>query len=166
MSRNLILIIIIFLFASNAFGQSDEVKKLFEPTETDSLYILAIENFTKQVDTLRNERNSIDRNPKVIYIQYENYLSRVPKKINGYQIIKLGLANRKEYFRKNKNRLTLVEISPLVIKDGLFSITLIPYGARLKGKRKLDLSYSSYNRTYFKYVDGKLIMEKFESGGI
>ncbi|MBO0328923.1 hypothetical protein [[Muricauda] lutisoli] len=166
MIKRSILTILIFLFTINVFGQSDEVQKLFEPTETDSLYILAIKNFTKQIDNLRNNRNSTDTNPKVIYIQYENYLKRVPNKINGYQILKLGLGNRKEYFRKNKNRLTLVEISPLTLKDGLFSITLIPYGAKLKGKFKMNLTYSSWNTTYFKYINGKLVMDKYESGGI
>lgn len=165
MTVNSIFKIVFFLFASIAFGQSDEVKKLFEPTETDSLYIQSIENFTKQIDTLRSERKLIGQNPKIIYIQYENYLMRIPKNINGYEIIKLGLKNQKEYFRKNKNHLTLVAISPLTIKDGLFNITLVPYGAKLNGK-KLDMAYSNYNMTYFKYANGRLIMVKYESGGI
>ena len=166
MTKNSIFILILSLFANVVFGQSEEVKKLFEPTETDSLYILAVENFTKQIDTLENENKSIEQSPKVIYLQDENYLRRIPKTINGYQIIRLGLANRKEHFRKNKNRLTLVEISPLTLKDGLFSITLVPYGAKLKGKFKMKLTYSSWNTTYFKYADGKLVMHKFETGGI
>lgn len=157
MTKKSIFTIVLFLFASIAFGQSDEVKKLFEPTETDSLFILAIENYSEELDGLDS---------KIIYIQHENYLSRIPKTINGFQIVRLGLANRKEHFKKNKNRLTLIEISPLTIKDGLFNITLIPYGAKLKGKRKLDLSYSHFHRTYFKYADGQLIMDGIESGGI
>jgi len=157
MAKNL-LYSILFIFLTNfVLAQSDEVKKIFEPTETDSLYILAIKNYMKELNELES---------KIIYVQYENYLSRLPKRINGFEIIKLGLANRKEYFRKNKNRLSLVEISPLTIEDGLFNITLTPYGAKLKRKKKLELLYSHFHRTYFKYLNGKLIMVKTESGGI
>jgi len=166
MTKNSILILIFYLFSNVVLGQSEEVKKLFEPTETDSLYILAIRNYTQHSDTLYKENPLRERPSKILYLRHENYLSRLPKIINGYQIIRLGLANQKKYFRKNKNRLTLIEISPLTLKDGLFSITLIPYGARRKGKSKMDLSYSGYDRTYFKYEDGKLIMDKFESDGI
>lgn len=149
---------ILFLFLGNfAFAQSDEIIKMIEPTETDSLFILAIENYSKNLNGLKS---------KTIYVQHENYLSRLPKKVNGFEIIKLGLANRKEHFRKNKNHLILVEISPLTIENGLFNITLTPYGAKLKGKRKLELSYSHFHRTYFKYLNGRLIMDKTERGGI
>ena len=166
MNTNSVLIIIFSLFANIAVGQSDEVNKLFEPTETDSLYILSIENYIKELNANNDKEILSGPNSKIIYVQYQNYLARIPKTINGYSIIQLGLANRKKYFRKNKNRLSLVEISPLNLKDGLFNITLIPYGAKLKGKRKLNLSYSHFTKTYFKYVDGKLVMDKTESGGI
>ncbi len=156
-NQNSLYSILFLLLANFAFAQSDEIKKLLKPKETDSLFILAIENYVKGLHGLES---------KTIYIQYENYLSRLPKTINGFEIIKLGLANRKKYFRKNKNRLTLVEISPLKIENGLFNITLTPYGAKLKGKRKLELSYSHFHRTYFKYLNGRLIMDKTESGGI
>ncbi|WP_422081407.1 hypothetical protein [Ulvibacterium sp.] len=156
-NQNSLYSILFLLLANFAFAQSDEIKKLLEPKETDSLFILAIENYTKELDGLES---------KTIYVQYENYLSRLPKTINGFEIIKLGLANRKKYFRKNKNRLTLVEISPLTIENGLFNITLILYAAKLKGKRKLELSYSHFHRTYFKCLNGRLIMDKTEGGGI
>jgi hypothetical protein len=161
-----IIAIVFFLFANVALAQSDEIKKIFEPTETDSLYILAIENYTKQLDTLYKQNQFREKPSKIIYLQSESYLIRIPKTINGHQIIRIGLANQKEHFRKNKNRLTLVEISPLTLKDGLFSITLVPYGAKLKGKFKMDLSYSGYDTTYFKYVEGKLVIHKYETGGI
>ena len=166
MNKKLHFLLVFCLFAKIAFGQSEEVNELFEPTETDSLYILAIENYTKELDTVKSAVKLADENSKIIYLQYESYLRRIPKNINGYKIIRLGLANRKKHFRKNKNYLTLVEISPLTINDGLFKITLIPYGASLKGKRNLDLLYIRYNATYFKYENGKLVMEKNESGGI
>ena len=166
MTKNSIVTALFFLFAGIAFGQSEEVKKLFEPTETDSLYILALQNYTQHSDTLYKENPLRERHSKIVYLRHENYLSRLPKTINGYHIIRLGQANQKKYFRKNKNSFTLVEISSLTLKDGLFSITVIPYGAKRKGKSKMDLSYSGYDRTYFKYVDGKLVMDKFESGGI
>jgi len=166
MTKNSILLITIILFVNIGFGQSDEVKMLFKPTETDSLFITAIKNYTVELNSYDNQLTANGPNSKIIYIQYESYLSRIPKTINGYQIIQLGLGNRKKHFRKNKNRLSLVEISPLTLKDGLFSITLVPYGAKLKRKQKLELSYSHFNRTYFKYVGGKLIIEKIENGEI
>lgn len=157
MTKKLIFPITFLLITNIVLGQPDEVEKLFGPTETDSLYILAIRNYTEELDGL---------NSKVIYVQYENYLSRIPKTVNGFQIIRLGLVNRKEHFRKNKNQLTLVQISSLNLKDGLFSISLIPYSAKLKSKRKLELSYSHFHKTYFRYVNGKLIIDKIESEGI
>ena len=117
----------LIICVNTIIGQSEEVKKFFEPTETDSLFIEAIENYIEQ---LKHNK------PNTIYVQYENYLTRIPNTINEFKIVQLGLANRKDYFRKNKNHLTLVVVSPLTLENGFFHITLTPYAARLKGKRK------------------------------
>jgi len=168
MVRILILNLIIILISTQSYGQeeSDILDELKRPRETDSLYIESIKNYTIQLDSLYKKHPSTEWNSNIIYIQYESYLFRIPKVINGYEIVMLNNTNRKEHFRKNKNHLSLVEISALSLRDGLFYITLTPYGARLKGKNKLELSYSSYFRTYFEYQDGRLIFKKMESGGI
>ncbi|TMU55094.1 hypothetical protein [Flagellimonas algicola] len=148
---------LILFLAYFSFGQSDEVNDFFQPKETDSLYIKALENYIEQLE---------DSESKTVYIENENYLMRVPETIGGSEIVKLGLANRKAHFRKNKNQLTLVEVSPLTIEKGFFYITLVPYRAKLKGKKKMDLMYSHFHSTYFKFVEGKLVVHKTETGGI
>ena len=164
MNKNSIYIILFFFTTNILLSQykTERIEDFFKTNETDSLYITAIKNYTQELDSLITK----NQYPKIIYLEHQNYLSRLPKEINGYQIISLGLANRKEYFKKNTNKLALVEISPLFLKDGLFSITLLLYGAKLKGKMNLDLSFSHFNRTYFKFTDGKLVEVKNETGGI
>ena len=134
-------------------------------TETDSLYLTAIKKYTHEIENFY-QANSENDNPKIIYIQHKDYLRFLPKNINGYKIQKLGIANRKKHFSANKNKLVLVEISPLTIEEGRFEISLIPYFAELKGRKRLNLSLSDWTIVYFKYIDGKLIYDETENGGI
>ncbi|CAL2110078.1 protein of unknown function [Tenacibaculum sp. 190130A14a] len=76
------------------------------------------------------------------------------------------MANRQKYFRKNKNRLRLVEITPLTIKDGRFQIILTPYFAELKSKKNLSLALSDWTTIYFEFKNGKLIYTETENGEI
>lgn len=160
--------ILIFTFLISFLGYSQEnesISEYFKLTETDSIYLKAVEKYIVEIDSFYN-KYSQTRQPSQIYIQYESYLSKLPNKINEYEIIKLGLKNRQEYFRKNKNRLRLVEITPLTIKNGRFQIILTPYFAELKSKKKLDLALSDWTIVFFEYKNGKLIYVETENGGI
>ncbi|PCJ91550.1 MAG: hypothetical protein COA50_16525 [Flavobacteriaceae bacterium] len=155
-----------FLMSFLTYSQENEsIPEYLKLTETDSVYLKAMEKYIIEIDSFYN-KYSQNKQPKQIYIQYENYLSKLPNRINGYEIIKLGLANRQEYFRKNKNRLRLVEIAPLTIKDGRFQIILTPYFAKLKSKKKLDLALSDWTIVFFEFKNGKLIHAETENGGI
>jgi hypothetical protein len=165
MKRILNLILLIFI-STCSFGQDEKhILDYIKMTETDSLYLIAIEKYTNELDALYT-KNTDEENDKIIYIQYESYLQLIPSEINGYEIQKLGLANRKKHFKANKNKLYLVEISTLRIENGRFSITLIPYFAELKRRKKLHLSLSGWTNVFFEYINGKLIYEKTENGGI
>lgn len=134
-------------------------------TEIDSLYLIAIQKYTDELDSFY-QNNPERKNPRVIYVQHEDYLRLMPVEINGYRIQQLGLNNRKKYFKENNNKLELVEISPLAIENGRFKISLIPYFAELKRRNRLDLSLSDWTNIYFLYKDGKLVYEETENGGI
>jgi hypothetical protein len=134
-------------------------------TETDSLYLTAMEKYTVEIDSFYN-KYSQKKQPKTIYIEYQDYISKIPDSINGYRIQKIGLGNRKKIFRENKNELRYVKIFPLTINEGTFSITLIPYFAELKRKNHLFLSLSDWTRVFFEFKNGRLIYEKTENGGI
>lgn len=165
MNRILILIFLISISICS-YGQDEKhISDFTKMTETDSLYLSAIQKYTYELESFYRT-NSEQENPKIIYIQYEDYLRLLPNKINGYEIQKLGLANRKKYFRANKNKLVLLEISPLMIENSRFKISLTPHFAELKSRNRLNLSLSDWTSVYFKYVDGKLIYEETENGGI
>lgn len=136
--------------------ENDSISEYLKMTEMDSIYLKAVEKYIIEIDSFYN-KYAENKQPKKIYIQYENYLFKLPKKISGHEIIKLGFANRKKHFRKNKNRLLLVEITPLTLKNGRFEIVLTPYFAELKSRKKLSLILSDWTTIFFEFKNGKLI---------
>jgi len=165
MNRTIILIFGLLISFLSYSQENDSIPEYLKLTENDSVYLKAMEKYIIEIDSFYN-KYSQNKQPKQIYIQSQNYLSKLPNKINGYEIIKLGLANRKEYFRKNKNTLRLVEITPLTIKDGRFQIILTPYFAELKSKNELFLELSDWTIVFFELKNGKLIYTETENGGI
>ena len=134
-------------------------------SETDSLYLTSIEKYIVEIDSFYNKYSQV-KQPKTIFIEYQDYLSKIPDSISGYRIQKIGLGNRKKIFRENKGELRYVKIFPLTIKDGQFNITLIPYFAELKRKNHLFLSLSDWTRVIFEFKNGRLNYERTENGGI
>ncbi len=134
-------------------------------SETDSLYFLAIEKYIVEIDSFYN-KYSQQKQPKIIFIEYQDYLSKIPDSINGYKIQKIWLGNRKKIFRENRNELRYVKIFPLSLMDGQFSIKLIPYFAELKRKNHLFLSLSDWTKIFFEFENGRLIYKKTDNGGI
>src|SRR5690554_2155084 len=59
-------------------------------TESDSLYLIAIEKFTIEIDSFYNKYGDKDFEDK-LYIAYNDYLNNLPDTVNGYKIILLGL---------------------------------------------------------------------------
>jgi hypothetical protein len=164
---NRFLTIFLFIFISaGSFGQNkNQNSELIKLSETDSLYMISIEKYIVEIDSFYNKYSQV-KQPKTIFIEYQDYLANIPESINGYIIQKIGLGNRKKIFRKNKNELMYVKIFPLTINDGQFSITLIPYFAELKRKNHLFLSLSDWTIVIFEFKSGSLIYKKTESGGI
>lgn len=140
------------LFANLLTGQT---KEIFTEDKTDALYIQAIKNYTEFLDSLVSKK---------IYIQDETYLTGIPKKVNGHQIKKVGIEKRRKYFRRNPSHLGLIKISPLRLKDGLYSITLIPYQAEILSNGTLNFRDLYFHRTSFRYINGTFREEKTESG--
>jgi len=134
-------------------------------SETDSLYLTSIEKYIVEIDSFYNKYSQV-KQTKIIFIEYQDYLSKVPDSISGYRIQKIGLGNRKKIFRENNGELRYVKIFPLSIKEGQFSITLIPYFAELKRKNHLFLSLSDWTKVIFEFKNGRLNYEKTENGGI
>jgi hypothetical protein len=157
---------ILILVTFQLFGQTSESTPDFlQMTETDSLYLKAIEKYTVQIESFYNKYLPSNRK-KIIYINYEDFLTKLPKNINSYQIVLLDKGNRKEYFKKSKNKLRLVNVTPLSIKDKRFFISLTPYFAELKSRNKLYLSISDWTIIYFDWIDGKLVYAETENNGI
>jgi hypothetical protein len=159
--------IFLFLFISvGSFGQNkNQNSELLKMSETDSLYLTSIEKYIVEIDSFYNKYSQV-KQPKTIFIEYQDYLSKIPDSINGYRIQKIGLGNRKKIFRENKGELRYVKIFPLTIKNGQFNITLIPYFAELKRKNHLFLSLSDWTRVIFEFKNGSLNYERTENGGI
>jgi len=160
------LILFFLLISFGAFGQNEnQNSEYFKMTETDSLYYVAIEKYIVEIDSFYNKYSN-RKQPKKIFIEYQDYLMKIPDSINGYEIKKIGLGNRKKVFRKNRNKLRYVKIFPLSISDGQFDITLIPYFAELKRGKHLYLSLSDWTKVLFEFKNERLTYEKTENGGI
>lgn len=164
---NRFLTILFFIFISvGSFGQNkNQNSELLKMSETDSLYLTSIEKYIVEIDSFYNKYSQV-KQPKIIFIEYQDYLSKIPDSISGYRVQKIGLGNRKKIFKKNKGELRYVKIFPLTIKDGQFNITLIPYFAELKRKKHLFLSLSDWTRVIFEFKNGRLNYAKTENGGI
>ena len=164
---NRFLNIIFFLFISLcAFGQNENRNsEYFKMSETDSLYYTAIEKYIIEIDSFYN-KYSQQKQSKKIFIEHQDYLMKIPDSINGYEIKKVGLGNRKKVFRKNGNKLRYVKIFPLSITNGKFDITLIPYFAELKKGKNLYLGLSDWTKVLFEFKNGRLTYQKTENGGI
>lgn len=164
--NKLILTSILALASFHSFGQTTNNNSSYlKMTQTDSVYLKALEKYTVQIDSFYNKYSQKDQD-RIVYINYENHLSKLPKEINGYEIILLDAENGKEYFRKSKNKLRLVEVNPLSIKDKRFYIGLTPYFAELKSRNKLYMSISDWKIKYFNWIDGKLVYNETENNGI
>lgn len=134
-------------------------------TENDSLYLIAIEKFTIEIDSFYNKYGDKYFEDK-LYIAYNDYLTNLPDTINGYKIILLSLSNRKKHFKQNKNELRYIKITPLTVENGKFKITLTPYFAELKKRKHLLLGLSSWTRIYFEYKNERLKYDFSKNGGI
>ena len=164
---NRFLTIFVFLFIPvGLFGQEkNQYSQLLKLSETDSLYLTSIEKYIVEIDSFYNKYSQV-KQPKTIFIEYQDYLAKIPDSINGYRIQKIGLGNRKKIFKENKSELRYVTISPLTISEGQFSITLIPYFAELKRKNHLFLDLSDWTKVFFEFKNGRLIYDKTENSGI
>lgn len=165
MNKTLISIFFILITFLTYSQEKDNDVKNVKLNETDSIYLKAIEKYIIEIDSFYN-KYSQNKHPKQIYIQNENYLSKLPNDINGYEIIKLNLENREEYFNRNKNELKLVEITPLRIQKGRFFIVLTPYYAKMDIDNSLFLELSDWTIVEFEFKNEKLIYTKTENGGI
>lgn len=162
-----ILILTLFIYNNLSSQNSiDSIPNYLKLTQTDSVYLQAIEKYTLHIDSLYSRQNRKKNNIKIIYVQNEDFLFKIPSKVNGYEIIKLGFLNRKKYFRQNKSRLTYVVISPISIEKNSLFVSFIPYQAKLKGRKKLFLEYSNWTKIYFKLKNNKVDYIKTINDGI
>lgn len=155
--------LLILLFPLLGFCQ-DQTNR-YQLTENDSLYLAAIELFTVEIDLFYNKYGEKDFGD-ILYLEYQDYLYRLPDTINGYKIIFLGLHNQRKHFKQQKNKLRYIKIRPLSFENDSFKIRLTPYFATLKKRKHLLLELSDYTDIYFRYENGRLIYDFSKNGGI
>lgn len=164
--NRLLLFSLISIYPLFVFCQDPSVSlNTNKMTENDSLYLIAIEKFTIEIDSFYNKYGDKYFEDK-LYIAYNDYLTNLPDTINGYKIILLSLSNRKKHFKQNKNELRYIKITPLTVENGKFKITLTPYFAELKKRKHLLLGLSSWTRIYFEYKNERLKYDFSKNGGI
>ena len=84
------LIIFFLLISFGAIGQNEnQSSEYFKMTETDSLYYIAIEKYIVEIDSFYNKYSN-QKQPNKIFIEYQDYLMKIPDSINGYEIKKIG----------------------------------------------------------------------------
>ncbi len=158
------LISFIFLASFTVFGQNND-SELLNRSETDSLYLLAIKKYILEIDSFHNKAlHKIP--PKTIYLEYQDYLKKLPESIDGFEIKMIGIENRRKVFRKNGNHLRYVKIHPLSIIDGEFHIVVLPYRARLKKGNFMNLILFRWTSIVFEFKNGQLMYKRTENGEV
>jgi hypothetical protein len=88
---------------------------------------------------------------KSIYVKRENFIGDSwPKEIRGFKIVYLESLQYKKAIKENRGKITLVGISSLELKEGTFSVGIIPFSASYKDNEVL-LSNSGALLIKFEY---------------
>jgi len=144
--RNLILaFVLIFMGSLNGYSQTaldtDGLNNL------DNVFLFSLKKYCNSLDSL---------NTKVVYVRSNyNIGEKWPTKINTFEIKYLNSEkDHKKAIKENGGRVTIVEISSLEMRNGKFSVDVIPFSATYR-KRMIHLVNGGGLRVYFDYDEGK-----------
>jgi len=137
-------------------------------SETDSLYLIALERYVVQLDSFYKKYSGDPSIYDVIYLEHTELIDSIPKSINGSEIIVLYSENWKRIYKQNNNHLVHLKIYPIKIEKGKIKITFIPYIGKLEKGKHLTLGLSSWTDVYFKFncESQTWKYEKTKNGGI
>ncbi|KXX69455.1 hypothetical protein [Flammeovirga sp. SJP92] len=155
------IIIILFLFgAMKSNAQSYN--------ETDSLYLIAFEKYSIQLDSFYTKYSENNEQYSMIFIERTDLIKNLPDSIGERKIVTLNNENLKEVYKKYDWKLIQLKVFPIEIKKGQIEITFIPYHGEMDKKGNLNLGLSDWTNIFFQYDcnQKKWIYERTENGGI
>jgi hypothetical protein len=134
---------------------------------SDKMYWIALQKYTAELSK-SYPKEVYYGDEKIIYLEKPLFMDSVPPKINGYNIVILTFANKKDIYLKHKRILVHTEISPIHIENDKVSITITPYGGRMINRRHYNLTVGDGTTVYFKYDCDKkeFIFDKTINWGI
>ena len=144
-------------------------------SENDSLYLIALEKYTVEIDSFYTRYSDNPSKYETIYLEETNLFKNIPNRINGKEITILTDTNKEHIYNKNGNKLIQLKIFPLKVKNDLIEITVIPYHGKLVksvSENQINLNYSislsDWTNVFFKFncESKKWEYEKTENGGI
>ena len=152
---------------SGVFHLSLVLASAQKPTETESIYIVALEKYVMEIDSFYRKHSDGTEKYRPIFLERTDLIQNLPSDILGVEVVELG-DNWKEIYRKNGNRLTHLKIFPIEIEEGLIKVTLAPYHGELKKRNNLQLGFSDWTSVYFEYDCSKRlwVYDRTENDGI
>ena len=130
----------------------------------NNIYLTALNEYINQLNEFYTTDFYSPNKNKILYIQQEKFLEKIPNKINEYKIIKITPENKAKYFRNGKAKLLTI-IFELKQKDGKCFINITPYKVEYQNKNYTQ-TVSDWTLIYFRSQKGNLIHSKTENGGI
>ncbi len=167
MKKSQLILVIIFL--PMIFIKAQSV------SENDSLYLIALEKYTVEIDSFYSRYSVNPFKYETIYLEETSLFKNIPDLVNGKEITILTDTNKEYIYNKNGNTLIQVKIFPLKVKNDLIEITVIPYHGKLVknvSKNQINLNYSislsDWTTIFFKFncKTKKWKYYKTENGGI
>jgi hypothetical protein len=152
------LIILTYLISSFYCFQSSERKN------DNKIYLIAIQEYIKQIDGYYFTDFYSDNKNKILYVQQEKYLNEIPNKVGKYQILMINRYNKKQYFGNNNSKLLTV-VYPLKNNLQKHFINITPYRIEFY-KNNYVQTVSDWTNVFFVKIENNLKFSKVENNGI
>ena len=137
-------------------------------SENDSLYLIAFEKYTLQIDSFYSKYSDNKNQYSTIYVEETDLLKPIPNRINKRKVVVLNYENIKKVYKQNNWKLIQLKISPMEIENGQMEITFTPYHCEMEKNGNLKLALSDWTKVYFEFSckNRKWIYNRTENSGI
>lgn len=137
-------------------------------SENDSIYILAVEKYTNEIDSIHLKYSlELENEFDTLFFERPFYIDKMPEFINGHKIILVNSDEKDFLFQKKGKNLLYTIIYP-IFESGLLKIAIVPYRFNFDKSGEYLLELSDWTYVYFSYDCSLKKWEylKTEVGGI
>jgi hypothetical protein len=127
-------------------------------SQKNNIYVETLERFTTLLDT------GYKWKAEEIYFEKMNWITdSFPNKVGPYKIVVISIKEKEKILEDGKN-IYLYRFSPLIFKNGIFSVEVTGFGCNVDGKIIVNAGYRyTY---YYNCEEQKFTFIRMEGGGI